>query len=438
MTTEKSGISGGGETHALVHRLQRSTFEFFLTKFNPLNGLLPDNVGEEASPASVAVVGMALTAWPAGVERQFMSRANAIKRTLTALRYFWNGPQGEQHDARGYKGFYYHFLDMRTGLRAGNCELSTIDTTYFIAGALTCAAYFDRDTPQEKEIRSLADALYRRVDWQWALDGGLKVSMGWKPESGFLPSHWKGYCEALILYVLALGSPTHPIPAESYTAWAETYQWKKICGTEFLYAGPLFIHQMSHMWIDFRGIQDPFMREHGIDYFQNSRRATYIQQEYAIQNPMHFDGYDKYCWGITASDGPGPAERQVDGIERCFFDYAARKVPEGPDDGTIAPWAAAASLPFAPEIVLPTLQHISEKFSEMMRNYGFKSSFNPTFRAPASKAGYWISKRHYGLAQGPVVVMAENYRSGLIWRLLRDCPCVVAGLRRAGFKNGWL
>ena len=184
-------------------------------------------------------------------------------------------------------------------------------------------------------------------------------------------------------------------------------------------------------------IPDADPAKHGIDYFQNSRRATYIQQEYAVQNPMHFAGYDKYCWGITASDGPGPAERQVDGIERCFFDYAARKVPEGPDDGTIAPWAAAASLPFAPEIVLPTLLNIGETYP-MMSIYGFKSSFNPTFRDPAGKSGHWVSKRHYGLALGPVVVMVENYRSGLIWRLLRGCPWVVAGLRRAGFENGWL
>jgi len=438
MTTKKSEISNAMDTHAIVQRLQQNSFEFFLKEFNPSNGFVPDNVGAGASPASLASIGMALTAWPVGVERQLLSRAEAIKRTLTALRDFWKSPQGEQPDARGYKGFYYHFLDMQTGHRAGNCELSTIDTTYFIAGALTCAAYFDRDTPKENEIRSLAEALYSRVDWQWALNSGPKVSMGWKPESGFLPSYWEGYCEALLLYVLALGSPTHPIPEQSYTAWTETYQWKKVYGSEFLYAGPLFIHQLSHMWIDFRGIQDRFMREHGIDYFQNSRRATYIQQQYAIQNPMHFDGYNKYCWGITASDGPGPAQRQINGIERCFLDYDARRVPEGPDDGTIAPWAAAASMPFAPEIVLPTLQHISEKFPEMTSEYGFKSSFNPTFREPAGAKAHWVSKRHYGLAQGPVVLMVENYRSGLLWRLMRDCSWVVAGLRRAGFKNGWL
>jgi hypothetical protein len=415
-----------------LHRLQQDTFQYFLQEYNPSNGLIPDNT-RVGAPVSIAVVGLALAAYPVGVHRRFMSRAEAIKRTLTTLRDFWNSPQGEQPDARGYKGFYYHFLDMQTGRRTWNCELSTIDTTFLIAGALTCAAYFDRDTLEEREIRSLADALYCRVDWQWAFNGGPTVSMGWKPGSGFLPYRWEGYSEALLLYVLGLGSPTPPLPKESYKAWTETYRWKNLYGYEFLYAGPLFIHQLSHLWIDFRGIQDRFMREHGIDYFENSRRATYIQREYAIRNPRHFDGYNEYCWGITASDGPGPATLKINGIKRRFFDYVARKVPQGPDDGTIAPWAIATSLPFAPEIVLPSLQHISEVYPEMTNKYGFKCSFNATFRT-GKKRG-WISKGYYGLDQGPIVLMVENYRSGLLWKLMRDCPYVVTGLRRAGFRT---
>jgi hypothetical protein len=298
--------------------------------------------------------------------------------------------------------------------------------------------YFDRDTTEEREIRSLADALYRRADWQWALNGGPTVSMGWKPESGFLRCRWEGYSEALLLYVLGLGSPTSPLPQESYGAWTETYRWKKLYGYEFLFAGSLFIHQLSHLWIDFRGIQDRFMREHGIDYFENSRRATYVQQQYAIRNPRHFDGYNEYCWGITTSDGPGPATRRIKGIKRQFFDYVARKVPQGPGDGTIAPWAAAASLPFAPEIVLSALQHISEVYPEMTNKYGFKCSFNPTFRDGKQNKRGWVSKGYFGLDQGPIVIMVENYRSELIWQLMRQCSYIVRGLRRAGSKNGWL
>jgi hypothetical protein len=184
-------------------------------------------------------------------------------------------------------------------------------------------------------------------------------------DSGFIQYRWEGYSEALILYVLGLASPTHPLRAESYRAWTETYCWKTLYGYEFLYAGPLFIHQLSHLWIDFPGIQDDFMRAREIDYFENSRRATYVQQQYAIQNPLDYRGYGENCWGITASDGPGPTCLRIEGVERYFEDYTARGVPYGPDDGTIAPWAAVASLPFAPEIVLPPLQHFNDAHPEM-------------------------------------------------------------------------
>ena len=191
---------------------------------------------------------------------------------------------------------------------------------------------------------------------------------------------WEGYDEALLLYVLGLGSPTYPLPEESYQAWLSTYVWKKIYDYEFVYAGPLFIHQLSHIWVDFRGIQDAYMRDKGLDYFENSRRATYVQREYAIHNPLEFALYDKDCWGITASDGPGPATLKVDGVERQFFDYVARGVPHGPDDGTIAPWAVVASLPFAPEIVLPAIRYFTDRVKlEQADSYGFKASFNPTY-----------------------------------------------------------
>jgi len=420
-----------------LHTLERNTFNYFWKETNPANGLLADNTSGNA-PASIAAVGHALAAYTVGVERGWVTREEAIKRTLTTLRFFENSPQGKEPDATGYKGFYYHFLDIETGRRTWECELSTIDTTILLAGALTAAAYFDRDTNEEREVRAVADELYRRADWEWALNGRLKVSHGWKPEGGFLEYRWEGYNEALILYVLGLGSPTHPIPAESYEAWTETYRWKKIYDIEFLYAGPLFVHQLSHVWIDFRGIQDAFMREHAVDYFENSRRASYVQQQYAIRNPRGFKGYDEYAWGITASNGPGPAVRKIDGVVRRFYDYHARSVPFGLDDGTLAPWATVASLPFAPEIVLPTLAVFEEKWGEMLSQYGIACSFNPTF--PSKQNGHvgWISGGHFGIDQGPVIEMIENYRSGFIWRLMRQCPYIVNGLRRAGFGGGWL
>jgi hypothetical protein len=418
-----------------LETLQRLTFDYFLKETNPDNGLVPDST-RAGVPCSIAPTGFALAAYPVAVERGFITRDAAIERVLTTLRFFWNSAHGPEPDTTGYKGFYYHFLDMKTGRRAGNCELSTIDSTFLIAGALTSAEYFDRDVESEREIRTLAHDIYARVDWQWALNKGTAVSLGWKPERGFIKYRWQGYSEALILYVLGLASPTYPLPARSYGAWTATYKWKKLYGHEFLYAGPLFIHQLSHMWIDFRGIQDHYMRSREIDYFENSRRATYIQQQYAIRNPRGFKGYGEYIWGLTASDGPGPARERINGKLLRFYDYKARAVPHGPDDGTLAPWAVVASLPFAPEIVLPSLQYFDEAFPAMTSEYGFKCSFNPTFPGPSN--GEWISKGYYGLDQGPIVLMIENYLSGFLWKLMRRCPYIIEGLRRAGFAGGWL
>ena len=421
-----------------LHTLQENTFRYFWAETNPENGLIPDNTAAGDIPASIAGVGFALATCPVAVERSFVSRAAAIQRTLATLRFFWNAPQGPMPDASGHRGFFYHFLDVATGRRAWRSELSTIDSSILIAGALTAAAYFDRETAGEREVRHLADSLYRRMDWRWAQNGQATVSHGWKPETGFLRYRWEGYNEALILYVLGLGSPTHALPRKSYEAWTATYRWKKLYGQEHLYGGPLFMHQLSHIWIDFRGIQDDFMRRHGIDYFENSRRATYVNQQYAIRNPKRFRDYGRHAWGITASNGPGPATLRRRGVSQRFLGYVARGVPHGPDDGTLAPWAVAASLPFAPEIVLPTLAHCSERYPHMESHYGLVCSFNPTFPSRDDPSSGWISRDHFALDQGPVILMLENYRSGLVWRWMRGCPYVVTGLRRAGFSGGWL
>jgi hypothetical protein len=416
-------------------RLERDTFGYFMDKSNPRNGLVPDST-RDGAPSSIAAIGFALAAYPVAAERTFLSRSDALERALITLRFLSESRQSDDKDATGYKGFFYHFLDMQSGRRTWKSELSTIDTTFLLAGALTAAAYFDRDTAPEREVRDLADGLYRRVDWRWAQHGGLTVAHGWTPERGFLRYRWEGYNEAILLYVLGLGSPTHPLPEESYEAWTRNYRWTKLYGREFLYAGPLFVHQLSHVWIDFRGLRDDYMREHDSDYFENSRHATLAQQEYAIRNPRHFEGYGEFAWGLTASDGPGRATRRIGGRSRRFFDYKARGVPYGPDDGTIAPWAAIASLPFAPEIVLPTIAHIDQTYPSLMSKYGFKCSFNPTFR-DASGDG-WHSRGYYGIEQGPIVLMIENYRSGLIWNLMKHNPYIVDGLRRAGFTGSWL
>ncbi|MEO6876398.1 MAG: glucoamylase family protein [Opitutaceae bacterium] len=420
-----------------MESLQRDSFDYFLHEVNPANGLIRDK-SKRGVPASIAAVGLALTAYPVGVERGFMRRSDAVRRVLATLRFFRNSAQSADPNATGYKGFYYHFLHVKRGTRAWKCELSTVDTAFLLAGMLTAAAYFSGGAEGESEIRELSDELYRRTDWNWARNGGLSVTHGWNPENGFLPYRWQGYDEALFLYLLGLGSPTHPLPAESYVQWTSTYDWRELYGHEFLYSGPLFTHQISHVWVDFRGIQDDYMRGKHSDYFENSRRATRVQQQYAIDNPRGFDGYNAKCWGITATDGPGPAQRTIDGHQREFFGYLARGVPDGPDDGSIAPWAVAASLPFAPEVVVPTLAYFEKLKLRANNRYGFKATFNSTFTGNADPANAWISPYHYGLNQGPVVLMIENYCSGLLWELTRQCPGFVTGLRRAGFRGGWL
>ncbi len=421
----------------LLNTLQRQTFGYFVNEVNLDNGLVLDRTDGDA-PSSIAATGLGLAAYPVGVEHGFISRADAVARTLTCLRFFWNSHHGPERDATGYNGFYYHFLDMTTGRRAWKCELSSVDTTFLLAGMLTAAEYFTLDTPDETEIRSLAHALFARVDWQWMLDGGSTVSHGWKPERGFITYRWQGYSEALLLYILGLGSPTHPLTAENYTAWTSTYRWKTIYGTELLYSGSLFIHQLSHIWMDLRGIQDPYMRSKQSDYFENSRRATHLQREYAIRNPMKFAGYGKDCWGLSASDGPGWVVCTVDGVKRRFYNYVSRGVPFGPDDGTIAPWAAVASLPFAPDIVLPAIEAFHKMRLTESNPYGFKASFNRTFPDKGGGSVGWVSVGHCGINQGPIVLMIENYRTELIWALMRKCPYLVKGLRRAQFAGGWL
>ena len=422
---------------AMLERIERLTFGYFDRGMNPSNGLVPDSTKPDA-PATIAGSGHALSCYAVAAERGYVSREHAVTRTLLILRFFLDSDQSGARDATGYRGFYFHFLDMQSGRRAPRSELSTIDSAILFAGILVAVAYFDRDSADEREIRRLGEELYRRADWGWAGAGGDGVSMGWTPERGFLRQRWTGYNEGLFLYVLALGSPTHPIDRSGYDAWTSTYRWKRIYGREHLFGGPLFLHQLSHVWIDFRSIRDQYMREKGIDYFENSRRATYIQREYAIRNPRHFAGYGANAWGISASDGPGPARRTVDGVARRFWAYRARGVPYGPDDGTLSPWSVAASLPFAPEIVEPALADLERSHPEVTGGLGYKCSYNESFKDREDGENGWVSQGYYAIDQGPVMLMIENHRTEFVWKLMRSCPYVVDGLRGAGFDGGWL
>jgi hypothetical protein len=432
------------ELDPLLTDIEERTFRFFWETANPRNGLVPDRY-PGPSVASIAATGFALTAYPVGVERGYVSRAAARQRVLATLRFFAH--------AQNEHGFFYHFIDMRTGKRANYSEVSTVDTALLLAGMLFCQSYFDSNSPQDVAIRKLTDKIYERADWTWAQPRPPAVALAWTPEAGFSGDDWNGYNEAMLVYLLALGSPTHPIAEQSWTRWTSTYDrfWSTLYDQTYLSFAPLFGHQYTHVWVDFRGIRDAYMRKRGLDYFENSRRATYAQRRYAIANPLHWRAYGKNIWGMSACDGPGPAKVPYLGEDRSFLSYAARGVAAGGiiDDGTIAPTAAISSLPFAPEIVLPATEEMYRRFgASIYSSYGFLDAFNASFQPPpvgqtagqTAKRGAagWVDQDYVGIDQGPILAMIENYRSDLIWRVMRSNRYLRFGLERAGFSGGWL
>jgi hypothetical protein len=419
----------------MIDALQRAAFDYFPRLTDPHNGLVADTSRPD-SAASIAVVGFALSAYPVGVTRGWIARDAAVQLCLQVLRFLDRSDQTGSEESTGYRGFYFHFLDLERGLRAGQCELSSMDTALLIMGMLTAAAFFDASTPAETELRQLAEGLYHRVDWRWAQPSGSAVAHGWKPEGGFLNYDWQGYNEAMVLYVLGLGSPTYPLTRAAFDAWTATYQWEHLYGRDFLYAGPLFVHQFSHAWLDLRGIRDRFMREKACDYFENSCRAVAVQREYSIRNPRSFNGYGEDCWGLSAGDGPDVEPQLVAGRRRAFAGYASRGVPWGPDDGTINGASCVSSLVFAPELALPALRRMYQRAPDGDGRSVRASGFNATVGDPGT--GGWLSQGEFGLDQGMIVLMLENFRSGLLWRLGRGIPCVRPGLKRAGFTGGWL
>jgi hypothetical protein len=418
---------------ALLDRLQRGAFAYIEDFTNGDNGLVADT-SRPNSPCSIAVVGLALSCYPVAVRRGWLSRAEAASRALKALHFFSNSEQSSETDATGHKGFYYHFLDMHSGRRVWHCELSLIDTALLLAGILTSGSYFDGNG-SERDIRSLSELLYQRIDWTWAQHDGETVAQGWKPECGFLHYGWEGYNEAMILYILGIGSPTHPLPARSFAKWNSTYQWENLFGQDLLYSGPLFTHLFSHAWVDFRGICDKFMRQKHSDYFQNTKNAVAVQREYCARNPHSFAGYRRNLWGITAGDGPDDRDLGQATVGRHFFGYMSRGVPYGPDDGTIAPWAMLATLPFDADAAIQGTRHLLDKYPQVCSHDRFASGFNATLVRDGQP---WVSQGWYGLDQGLLIIMIENYRSGLLWEITRSSTIFRRGLERAGFDGGWL
>ncbi len=432
----------GVDTSAFtLDEVQRRTFNYFWDwSDNPL-AQTPDRA-PNLTFSSIAATGFGLTSYMVGVERGFVSRDAAAARTLQCLQTLWRLPQGSDSvGVSGYRGFFYHFLTLDQGLRYKKVELSTIDTGLLMAGILSAQAYFNGGDSTEINIRALADSLYLRVEWDWAMQENGLMSMGWRPERGFIPSYWDGYNEAMILLLIAAGSPTHPIPASSWERWTEPYVWKSYYRQRHVNFSPMFGHQYSQMYVDFRGIQDAYMRRKGIDYFENSRRATYANRAYCIDNPLSFVGYDSLTWGLTACDGPGATTFQWQGRPLHMRGYWARGASaiHVRDDGTLSPTAVGGAVPFAPEVCLPTLAHLWETYyDELIGPYGYRDAFNLTYPKRLGGVSGWFDEDYLGIDQGPILIQIENYRTELIWSLMKKSPYLLAGLRKVGFEGGWL
>ncbi len=446
--TVASFVPSAAQT-AFLDTVQHRTFDWFWETTNPTNGLVPDRWPTK-SFSSVAAVGFGLTSYLVGVERGWITRDQARDRVLTTLRFFANAPQSaDATNVTGYRGFFYHFLDMERGLRFEKVELSTIDTGLLLMGVLSARQYFDRGDAGDSTVRALADSIYFRVDWPWARNRAASVTMGWHPETGFIDSRWIGYDEAMLIYALALGSPTHPIDPAAWTAWTSGYKWDRFQGQEYVMFAPLFGHQYSHVWLDFRGIQDAYMRGRGIDYFENSRRATLAHRAYATANPNGWRGYADSVWGLTASDGPLDSAFVLLGRQRQFHTYWARGAgaDEINDDGTLVPTAAGGSVAFAPEVAIPALAAMRRQYGDaLFGRYGFVDEFNPSLVDANIRVSQgriqpgvgWFDTDYLGIDQGPILLMIENQRTQFVWRLMRNNPHLTRGLCRAGFTGGWL
>ncbi len=394
----------------LLEDLSKRSFMFFWEHADPSTGIVRDRARTTGSPidgqgrdvGSIASVGFGLAGLCIAAERGWVPRDQAIARTRVTLRFF---AERQTHE----RGWFYHFVNIRTGAREWNSELSSIDTALLLGGVLTVRQCFSADA----EIVRLAETIYRRVDFAWMLAGDPRLlSMGWKPEGGFLASRWDHYCELMILYLLGIGSPTHPIPAASWTAWRRPV----ITFDRYSYVGgppPLFVHQYSHAWIDFRGWRDP---AGNTDWFQNSVDATRAQKAFCLTLSKEFPGYGDRMWGITASDS-----------RKGYVAWGGP--PRDPAiDGSVVPCAAAGSLMFAPDITMPVIREMRERFGDRIYGrYGFADAFHPT--------DGWVNPDVIGIDLGITLLSAENLRTGHVWEWFMRNPEIPAAMTRAGLKR---
>lgn len=394
-----------GSDDQLLDDIERAAFQFFWKEASPSTGLVKDralaNGGDNRTLASIAATGFGLTALCIAAQRGYISRTRVRARVLTTLEFLLSPRMLSMN------GFFYHFIDMSSGRRAPNSELSSIDTAILLCGVLTARQYFQHD----EKIASLATQIYERVNWPWMLNGGTTFAMAWTPERGFTQAKWDRYNELMMLYLLAIGSPTYPVSPNSWTAWARPkieYQ-----GISYISgAAPLFTHQYSHAWFDFRHKQDVYA-----DYFENSVKATQAHKLFCLSLSNQFPDYSENLWGITASDS-----------KRGYVAWGGPPA-EGPIDGTLVPAAAAGSLPFVFSDALRVLRTMRTQFPSAWKRYGFVDAFNPLTQ--------WVNSDVIGIDTGISMLMAENARSGLVWQIFMANPETQKAMNLAGFRQAF-
>ncbi len=399
---EPAGAPYEGTDEQLLDEIERATFHFFWDEASQKTGQVKDralaNGNDSRMMSSIAATGFGLVGLCIGEQRGYGKSAEILERVRKTLRFLANDLPNEQ-------GFFFHFVHMETGQRWEKCELSSIDTSLLLCGVLTARQYF-----ADQEIKDLATKIYERVDWPWMLNGGSTLSMGWTPESGFLNARWEHYCELMMIYLLAIGSPTHPLPASSWDAWTRPkiqYQ-----GIEYISGNdPIFTHQYSQAWYDFRKKRDAYA-----DYFENSVKATKAHKLFCLSLREKFADYSENLWGISASDYAGG------------YTAWGGPPPQGPIDGSVVPCATGGSLPFLFEDCMRVLRNLRGRYREKAWvKYSFVDAFNPLTG--------WYDADVLGIDLGITMLMAENHRSGLVWNTFMKNSEAPSAMQKVGFHS---
>ena len=399
---EPSGAPFQGTDDQLLDEIQRTSFDFFWNEASPKTGQVKDRAlakgGDTRDFSSIAATGFSLTSLCIADHRSFARSADILQRVRNTLRFLANDLPHEH-------GFFYHFIHMDTGERWEKCELSSIDTSILLCGVLTARQYF-----ADQEIKDLATKIYERVDWPWMLNGGPTLSMGWHPETGFLSARWEHYCELMMIYLLGIGSPTHPLSPDTWKAWSRPVI--KYQGLEYISGNdPIFTHQYSQAWFDFRKKRDAFT-----DYFENSVKATRAHKLFCLSLHDRFPDYSENLWGISASD-----------YEKGYTAWGGPPA-QGPIDGTIVPCATGGSLPFLYNDCMKVLRNLRGRYKEKAwTRYGLVDAFNPLTG--------WTDQDVLGIDLGVTMVMVENRRSGLVWDTFMKNSEAQTAMQKAGFRS---